>query len=93
MTDSSKPQNEKEQHIPIDLGFLEELLRAAGLLGSSGIFDTVGARFVPIRTEVATTEAPPSLQQGVDKLTNLDDANLDGEDLRDTTMPDGSTHD
>ena len=96
MTDSSEQQNEEQQHSPIDLGFIEELLRDAGLLRGSGldqIFTTVGARFVPIRPEVATTEAPPSVQPGVDKLSNPDDANLDGSDLSVTTMPDGSTHD
>ena len=85
MTDSSE-----QQHSPIDLGFIEELLRDAGLLRGSGldqIFTTVGARFVPIRPG-----APPSVQPDVDKLSNLNDKELDAADRNGAAMPDGSIH-
>jgi len=92
MTDSSEPQNEKEQHTPIDLGFLEELLRDAGLLRGSSldIFTTVGARGVPLVTGVTTTEESPAMPSGADKLSNPDDALLDAADRTEVTKPDGS---
>ncbi len=96
MTDSSEPQNEKEQHAPIDLGFLEELLRDAGLLRGSGLdqlFTTVGARGVPLVTGVTTAEELPAIPPGVDKLSNLDAEELGAADRNNATMPDGTEHD
>jgi hypothetical protein len=94
MTDSSQPQNEKEQHTPIDLGFLEELLRDAGLLRGSSldIFTTVGARGVPLVTGVTITEQSPEIPPGVDKSSNLDAKELDAADRNNATMPDGTEH-
>jgi len=93
MTDTSEPQNEKEQHAPIDLGFLEELLRDAGLLRGSGLdqlFTTVGARGVPLVTGVTTAEELPAIPPGVDKLSKPDDALLDAAGRTEVTKPDGS---
>lgn len=94
MADSTEQQNEKEQHTPINLGFLEELLRDAGLLRGSSldIFTTVGARFVPLVPGVTTTEQSPAIPPGADKLSNLDDEELDAADQNGVTMPDGSIH-
>jgi len=94
MTDSTEQQNEKEQHTPIDLGSLEELLRDAGLLRGSSldIFTTVGARGVPLVTGVTMTEQSPEIPPGADKLSNLDAKELDAADRNGVTMPDGSIH-
>ena len=96
MTDSSEPQNEKEQHAPIDLGFLEELLRDAGLLRGSGfdqLFTTVGARGVPLLPGVTTTEQSPAMPSGADKLSNLGDTELAAADRTNATMPKEIKHD
>ena len=96
MTDSSEPQNEKEQHAPIDLGFLEELLRDAGLLRGSGLnqlFTTVGARGVPLVTGVTTTEESPAMSLVADKPSNLYEAEPDAADRTGVSKPDGSIHD
>lgn len=96
MTDSSEPQNGNEQHAPIDLKFLEELLRDAGLLRGSGLdqlFTTVGARGVPLVTGVITTEESPAMTSDADKLSNLGDAELDAADRTGVSKPDGSIRD
>ena len=96
MTDSSEPQNEKEQHAPIDLGFLEELLRDAGLLRGSGLdqlFTTLGARGVPLVPEVTTTEQSPAMPSGADKLSNLGDTELAAADRTNAPMPKEIKHD
>ena len=95
MTDSSEQQNEREKPTPIDLRFLEELLRDAGLLRGSGLdqlFTTLGARGVPLVPEVTTTEQSPAMPSGADKLSNLGDAELAAADRTSATMPDGSIH-
>ena len=95
MTDSLEQYNEREKPIPTNLGFLEELLRDAGLLRGSGLdqlFTTVGARGVPLVPEVTTTEQSPAMPSGADKLSNLGDAELAAADRTSATMPDGSIH-
>ena len=96
MTDSSEPQNGNEQHAPIDLGFLEDLLRDAGLLRGSGLdqlFTTVGARGVPLVTGVTTTEESLAMPSDADKLSNIGDAELDAADFGGAIMPEGIEHD
>ena len=96
VTDSSEPLNEKQQHTPIDLGFIEELLRDAGLLRGSGLdqlFTTVGARGLPLVTGVVATETPLVMRSGTDKLSNLDDEELDAADRTGTILHDVTEHD
>lgn len=96
MTDSSEQQNEREKPTPIDLRFLEELLRDAGLLRGSGLdqlFTTLGARGVPLVPEVTTTEQSPAMMSGAGKLSNLDDAELAAADFGGAVMPKEIKHD
>lgn len=93
MTDSIDPQKNTEQHAPLDLGLLEEVLRAIGLMPGSGLdqlFTTFGARFVPVEIEATTTGASLEKPSGIDHPSYEDDADFDPADRSDVNTPDDS---